>query len=326
MTASRAAVAAALLAFLHATSANADGDKPSAEALFQRAKALMAEGKFADACPKFLESDRLDPGIGTKLRLADCYALIGKTASAWAEFVDAADLATKTKDAREKIARQKAAELKPTLPMLTVEVAPGVPRESLEIRRDDVVIGAAVWGTPVPVDPGPHQITASAPGRKAWTSRVVSEPSRVTSILVPELDPEVVAAAPTTTTTQNSVAHDADPTTPAGGSAQRTIGVVVLGIGVLGLAGGTYFGLSAKSKLDASNQDGHCRADNRCDAKGVELRSDFQSAATISTIAFVVGGVAAVGGTVLFLTAPRGVSVAPAVSASAGGLVVRGSF
>src|SRR5262245_13566973 len=38
------------------------GDKATAQALFDQGKQLAAAGKVSDACPKFEESQRLDPG------------------------------------------------------------------------------------------------------------------------------------------------------------------------------------------------------------------------------------------------------------------------
>src|SRR5579883_326916 len=61
-------------------------DKATAEALFNEGKRLMNERKFGEACPKFLASQKLDPGVGTQLNLAVCYEANGQTASAWATF------------------------------------------------------------------------------------------------------------------------------------------------------------------------------------------------------------------------------------------------
>ena len=53
--------------------------KAQARALFEDAKKLAAQSKYAEACPKFEESQRLDAGLGTKFYLADCYEHIDQT-------------------------------------------------------------------------------------------------------------------------------------------------------------------------------------------------------------------------------------------------------
>ena len=71
----------------------AGGNEAAAEALFDEAKKLANDGKFAEACPKFAESNRLDRGAGTLIHLADCYEKNKQTASAWATFKEAASAA-----------------------------------------------------------------------------------------------------------------------------------------------------------------------------------------------------------------------------------------
>src|SRR5690349_13986528 len=76
-------------------------DQAAAQALFDDAKELVKSGKAAEACPKFEESQRLDPGLGTQLNLADCYERIGRTASAWTIYVEVAPAARREgQDAR----------------------------------------------------------------------------------------------------------------------------------------------------------------------------------------------------------------------------------
>src|SRR5258706_88865 len=65
-------------------------EKTAAETLFGEGKRLMDEGKFSDACPKFADSQKLDPGVGTLLNLARCYQKNGQAATAWSTYKEAA--------------------------------------------------------------------------------------------------------------------------------------------------------------------------------------------------------------------------------------------
>lgn len=140
-----------------------EGDPAAAQALFNQAKELMRQGKSAEACPKLQESNRIDPGIGTQFHLADCYEKVGRVASAWAQFLGVASQARAAGHTeREKAAQRRAEKLEPRLPRLTVAVAEASKVAGLEIRRNGALVGAAQWGTPVPVDPGEIELTASA--------------------------------------------------------------------------------------------------------------------------------------------------------------------
>jgi len=83
------------------------GDSAAADALFQSAKQLMGQQKYADACPKFEASYKLDKTLGTLLNLADCHEKLGKVASAWAEWGEAADRATREGDSRADYATKR---------------------------------------------------------------------------------------------------------------------------------------------------------------------------------------------------------------------------
>jgi hypothetical protein len=174
-------------------------------------------------------------------------------------------------------------------------------------------------GAALTLDPGAHTFTFEAQGLPAVTKTLVLvEGVKDRSEVV------VLGAPPPPLTPPTPPAAEMAP--PGGrGGAQRTIGFVVAGVGIAGVAVGSVFGLMASSKWNTA------QADNSS--------SDEQSAsglATASTIAFVAGGVAVAAGAVLWLTAPSGRATAaspvsawtivPSSAPGGGGIVLRGGF
>src|SRR4051794_33573309 len=119
------AIALATLAFASAAHAEPTADSQIAQSLFDDGRVLMDAGRFAEACPKFAESQRLEPAAGTLLNLALCHEHEGKTATAWTEFRDALSLAmaAQRKD-RQELAELHIATLGPKLTRLSVAVPP----------------------------------------------------------------------------------------------------------------------------------------------------------------------------------------------------------
>jgi hypothetical protein len=108
-----------------------DADRAQAESLFETGRKLMAEKKYAEACPKLAESFRLDPTTGTLLNLAVGHRDEGRIASAWAEFKDAAALARRDGRAdREQFAQEQVKALEPRLSRVTIAVSNGRRRSS----------------------------------------------------------------------------------------------------------------------------------------------------------------------------------------------------
>ena len=78
------------------------GDKAAAEALYDRGRELMRDGKLEDGCKQLERSQAIDRGAGTMLTLAECYELLGRTASAFAMFREAASFAREDGTARAR--------------------------------------------------------------------------------------------------------------------------------------------------------------------------------------------------------------------------------
>ncbi len=321
-----------LLAFATISRADSQDDKAAAQAAYDLGRKLVLAGNFADACPKFEESEKLDPGLGTLLFLADCYEKTGKTASAWGQFREAEAIASKQSDAREKIAHDRAAVLEPKLSRIIVQVDPAKKIDGLRVTRDNVEIGQGLWNVPFPIDPGPHDIGAAAPAHKSWTEHVqITTNGSTFTIVVPKLLDDPDAAAGANPAILPGKSNDRDQQLPPektarDGNAQRMLGVAAAGVGVVSVVAGIFFGLHASARLDESNAEGNC-VGNSCTQVGVNDRKDANSAATWSDVTFIAGGALIAGGAALFFTAPHGkksagpsAHLAPAVSPKHAGL------
>jgi hypothetical protein len=305
------------VAFLLARPARAD-DRATAQELFARGRELMASGRVEEACSKFAACAELTPTAGVRLNLGECYARLGRPASAWTWYAEALTVAERAGDtAAAEIARTRQRDLQPRLAYITVtasEAAPGI-----DLSRDGKRLPPAAWGLAVPVDPGEHTVEAVARGHEAWKTIVrVSEPGARIQVSVPQLAP---------LPEKEAVHHDPGVVDGAGGR-QRVGAVVVAGLGGAALATGAAFGVlmlvdrhDYESKLVPGS--GRC-PDTQCQSTS----SDAVTTGNIATGALVAGAALATTGLVLWLTAPR--SSRAEVSASAqphgGTLVVRGSF
>jgi hypothetical protein len=318
-----------MAATLAAPLSHAD-DRTTAQQLFQQGKALMAEGKVAQACPKFEGASQLSPTAGVRLNLAECWAKLGRTASAWSKYDEALALAERAgdKDAAE-LARRGRAEIEPKLSYLSVTVSKQALVPGLELSRDGQKFPEAAWGTPVPVDPGEHEVNAKAPGRKPWSvKKTVAGDGAKVSLEVPVLAEEDKAAvgAPDPTSAPQQVPTDTGPA-----ATQRTLAWVAGGLGVVGIGVGSYFGLRAKSKKN--DYQSHQAPNGAClDMDCQTLSQDAHSAGNVSTVAFLAGGALVATGVVLWFTAPSGTGnegrakLVPLVGTQVAGLDLSGSW
>jgi len=318
-------------------------EKATAEAVFEEGMRLIKRGNFAEACPKFEMSQRVEPAVGTMLYLAECYEKTNRAASSWAMFREAASLAeTSGQVARMKIAQARAAQLEPRLAWLTINVAKEALVPGLQLRRNGLVVAPELSGTPIPVDPGELVIEASAPGHLPFsTNTKVAAKGRV-AVVVPALQaaPEAAPVAVPPVVAQvsgappaplNSSAPAAAPppssSAPAVAAGHRSqLPWVVGGAGVVALGVGTYFGLKAISNAGHARDlcpNGHCG-----DQSGETAADHAHTQATISNVAFVLGAAAVATGAVLYLTLPTThetqVGVLPLVDQSTLGLTLHG--
>lgn len=304
------AAAALLFAVTVGTSAVAQSSSALAETLFTEGRALYEEGRFEDACPKFRESDRLEPAPGTKLNLALCEESLGRLATAWALFGVVADQLP-TDDPRHALAVEHRRALDPRLPHVTLRLPSSAP-SGTQVQLGGIELPHASLGTPLPIDPGEHQLLVRAPGHADVKKAIVAVEGKASAVLLP-IGPEVAPAVPpstptppTPTTTERGSPSTDHATMEDGGQQPEHAwtglqygAVGVAGAGLVGWIAGGAFALSARSKNDRSKRLG-CEH-NRCPPDAKRARLDALDAADRATVFGIVGTVLVAGGAVLWI-------------------------
>ncbi|MEO5730838.1 MAG: tetratricopeptide repeat protein [Byssovorax sp.] len=334
------AAACALFAGVALASAGASaqplpGSSPAmAEALFQQARDLFKQERYAEACPRFAESQRLEPKLGTLLNLAVCHEKIGKIATAWAEYTSAATIARRDgSKEREDFARDQVAILEKKIARVVVQAdaSPAGPSVTL----DDQPLDRTALNMPLPIDPGKHRIGAATPGKIAW-STVIEVPSERADLTVP-----IPALAAAVEQPQPTVAPLPAPpvATPIAPSAPRsapepvrggnlTLAYTGFGVGAAGVLVGAIAGGFTLAQAGSIRE--HCTA-NRCDSDQAGPLGSATAVANVANVGFTIGAIGlAVGVAGLFVArasapAPRGAAtLTPILGPGAVGL--RGSF
>jgi hypothetical protein len=314
-------VASCLVASIaHAQPSSDEGvDKPAAVALFEEGRVALAAGNADLACKKFEQSLRKDPrAVGTLLNLGLCNERQGKVASALSLFIEAYDRATEAAlPEQRRAAEEHITALRPQVPFLVIEHT-AQPLAGAKLLVDDQVI--ALDDKEVPVDPGPHTITFTAPGRMPYETSVSVKVATRTKLRLPEL------AVP-----RQGLVRE---------SWRRTWGrPMTIGGGVLVLAGigGVVF---AKNRYDSQFEDPDgsgpmlppCGQRPEIDGQQVcdrEGKRAVDSARNLSTTASVVGAlglVTFVAGTYLWWSAPDAVVITPTIGHESAGVTLTGRF
>lgn len=318
----------------------APADLARADVLFRVARELRAAGLYSDACPKFAETQRLVPGIGVTLYLADCYEHLGRLAWAWTEFRAAEEVARQHNDSRAGVARSRAAALEPKLKRLTIAVSKSTQKEGLEVALDGAPIPPEKWNVTLATDPGDHALAFRLRGGDLRTMhvRVGTETPSITVPLdqasadqtsadqtsAPSRSPAPAsspAPAPLAAAPTPSVASS--PPASASASAASPVSASFWTNGAtrsaveLGLLGGAVAAVGAGAGFLAVRD--HALA-----------HDETSGAGAVSAVAFALGGAALVSAVVLYLTAPDDKSsalvVSPVPLAAGAAAVVGGRF
>jgi hypothetical protein len=272
-----------------------------AKQLFKKGLDDMLAERYESGCPALAKAYELSKKAGPLFTLAECEAKWGKRADALGHYRDFLELYVKlapkerAKQAkRKKVATEQVAALESLVGRLTV-VLPADVAEGAAVERDGEPFDAGKLGMAQVVDPGKYQFTLKlADGSSHDFSVTISAGGRQELVLEP---PKAEPAAAPVAPSEGGDTADGD------GSALRTTGLVVGGVGAAGVVlGAVMGGLAAGTKDDI---DAQC-VNRICTQDGKDAVDRGQTFGTISTVGFIAGGALLVGGVTMFLLAPSG--------------------
>jgi hypothetical protein len=259
---------------------------------------LYEERSYAAAYRQFEVADRMAHSVVFVLYMARCKRNLGELVAARAllERVAREPLPAAATEPMHRAQQEARAELEPLkarIPSIVLRVT-GAPTARIRVDRRPVEAGV-----PLDLDPGEHTVEVTGDDVAPVVRTIRLQEGAARSVL--ELGPVQQGAA-------------RGPIWP---------GAVVLGVGVASVGVGAVTGAMAMSKASAIKEncvEEHCRPGDRSNGATAE------TLATVSTVAFVTAGVAAVGGVVLLWVRPGGPASAVEVTARPGQLWIRGAF
>jgi hypothetical protein len=287
------------------------------------ARALAVDGlklaqanNCAEALPKLERAEKLYHSAVVAGRLGECYISVGRLVEGTEVLrkvlreqqpADASPALTKALDRAQKTLDAAT----PRIAFLTIRIAAV---QDMRVKLDGNVVPSALLDGEVPADPGEHSIEVTAPGFLKSASRLsVSEGEKRSVSLTLARDPNAIVAAPpvpaapisgpgpvATSRPTGPAPVTSGPRAASASPPNRTAAYASLGFGIAGVAAGGVLGyltLTKKSSLQEQCPGNVCSQDQQSDLDSARRMG------TLSTIAFGVGGVGLVLGTVLFVTA-----------------------
>ena len=308
---------ALLLGVLTGTAPARAQQESVAESLFRQAREEMKHGDPGNACPKFEESYRLDPSIGTLLNLGLCEEALGRTATAWTklrQFVDSAPAG----DSRLRLAQEKITKLETQLPWVRLVMDQGA--EQALVQLDGVELRDASLSEAIPIDPGEHSITVSRHAGERNETRFQIHPAERLDLRL-SLPPQMPAPEPAPASPPQPIVERPAPVAPVrapvkiapsphDGNGERAGAYGLGAVGVVGLVTGSAFGLMALR--DKSIVHEHCPNHECQDQTGLDAVESGNRNEIIADVAFAVGALGLASGAALWWHSGRtALSVGP---------------
>ena len=257
-------------------------DEDRAKELFFEGHAAADRGEYDVACAHFRESLEYFRRVSTLLNLGKCSDEIGEIAEALRYWSESAAL-LEPGDPRMVIAKKRIGELETRVPRLRLTLPQPLP-DGAVVELDGAVLTREQHTSPLRFNPGaPHRLDLVVPGHDTRSVSVTLAEGEEREIAL-----EVGAAR---TAELSSPPAGASPTVQDSGLSGIQIGGIV--VGAVGVAGLVVGGVTGALVLDhKATVDAYCKDDLCTDPEGVTAAESGRTLATVSTVAFIGGGVA----------------------------------
>lgn len=287
-------------------------DMASARALGQEGVKLADANNCQEAIDKLARAEKIFHAPTTLGRLGECQVQLGKIVEGTENLnkVVRESLAPGAPAAflqAQERAKGILATARPKIAKLKIAVA-APPDAQMTVKVDGETIPLANLNTNRPIDPGEHNVEATAAGYKKAVAKVTLPEGGSDSVaLTLEVDPNapkvidpVVPPPGTNPNPNNPNANNPAPPDKPTEPTSRVPAYVALGVGAIGVGLGTTFGLLALGKK--GNLDDACGAAKQCGADQQDNIDTGKTFGTVSTVGFVIGAVGLVAGAYLFFT------------------------
>jgi len=201
-----------------------------ARAQFQQATELEQAKNWTAALQAFREVGQVRMTPQVRFHIAVCEEGLGRLVAALGGYELALADADKVGPDFKAEVEGNVNKLRARIPKLVI--ARGAGANAAAIELDGVAVGDSSVGVEVPLDPGPHAITAKAPNRKPFEANIIlaEEETSKLEVVLEELPPEVERVA--------------GPQPAAEKPPSKVVPFVIGGFGVASLIGsGVLFGL-----------------------------------------------------------------------------------
>ncbi len=257
---------------------------------FHRAIELEQAGNWAGALRLFRDVSQIKMTPQVRFHIALCEENLGKLVAALGGYELALADADSVGGTFKEEVEENIDQLRYRIPKLTIERGEGA--EAAKIELDGIELGSSSIGVEVPVDPGPHQVFATAKGYEDFQEAVTVEEEEIQTLIIEmKRVPEEKGQTRDVGTTEGPPTKKEPEVLPIS---------LVAGGGVVMATGGVLLLLAQVQFSDIQSQ---CTGDEPCSES---LKEPYKQAQTKQAVGYTALGLgaAAAGVGVYFLLNP----------------------